>query len=116
MIQNVLTNAVRYTPTDGVVRFQVTRRPEDILFTISDTGIGIPAGARDKIFTKLYRADNARSAQPNGNGLGLYMVKSILEHAGGRIWFESEEGKGSTFYVTIPLTGMKKKEGTKTLT
>jgi PAS domain S-box-containing protein len=116
MLQNLLTNAERYTPPEGSIRLQVTRRPGDILFTVSDTGIGIPSGAQDKIFTKLYRADNARMAQPNGNGLGLYMVKNILDATGGRIWFESTEEKGSTFYVTIPLSGMKQKAGTKTLT
>lgn len=115
IFQNVLSNAQRYTPAGGVIYFRASRRPTDILFTIRDTGIGIPHEAQKKMFTKLYRADNAQNVEPNGTGLGLYMVKSILDHAGGRIWFESEEGKGSTFYVTIPLAGMKQREGGKGL-
>lgn len=116
IFQNLLTNAVQYTPDGGSIKLTAAKRPTDTQFSVTDTGIGIPNAEREKIFTKLYRADNARRMSTDGNGLGLYMVKSILDHAGGNIWFESEEGKGSTFYVTIPLTGMQKKEGTKNLT
>ena len=74
------------------------------------------------IFTKLFRADNAREQKTFGNGLGLYMTKSIVEHSGGKIWFSSKGGSasggesGTTFYVTIPASGMKAKTGTKSLT
>ena len=63
----------------------------------------------------MFRADNARVKDPDGAGLGLYIVKSIIESAGGKIWFESEENKGTAFFITLPLSGMKKREGIKGL-
>ena len=83
---------------------------------VSDTGYGIPEAQQEKIFTKLFRADNVREKDTDGTGLGLYIVKAIVGHSGGEIWFTSQENKGTTFYVTLPLTGMKKKEGTKSFT
>ena len=109
VIQNLLTNAVKYTAENGTVTVTLARSGESIAFTVADTGFGIPADAREHIFTKLYRADNARAMVPDGNGLGLYIAKSILDQTGGTIRFESEIGKGTTFFVTIPLTGMKQK-------
>ena len=88
---------------------------DSLLCTVADTGYGIPKPQQDKIFTKLFRADNIREKDAEGTGLGLYIVKSIIDHSGGMIWFESTENKGTSFYVTIPLEGMKKKEGTKAL-
>jgi len=88
---------------------------EMLLITVADTGYGIPKEQQDKVFTKMFRADNVRERDPEGTGLGLYLVKSIVEHVNGTIWFESEEGKGSTFYIALPLEGMKKKEGTRHL-
>jgi two-component system phosphate regulon sensor histidine kinase PhoR len=67
------------------------------------------------IFSKMFRADNARNMKVKGTGLGLYIVKSVVEAAGGGIGFESVEGKGSTFTVSFPLSGMKSKEGSKRL-
>jgi signal transduction histidine kinase len=85
------------------------------LITVSDTGYGIPQGQKDKIFTKLFRADNVRAKDTEGTGLGLYIVKAIVDQAGGSISFDSVEDKGTTFYIRLPLIGMKKKEGTKGL-
>lgn len=127
IVQNLLSNAINYTPEKGTVHctVQVIKRDslvdnhrvnEDcIAIIISDTGYGIPQNQQDKIFNKLFRADNVREKNNEGTGLGLYIVKSILDHSGGTIWFRSEENKGTTFYVTVPLVGMKKKEGTKVL-
>ncbi|MEK7493865.1 MAG: ATP-binding protein [Patescibacteria group bacterium] len=127
IFQNVLSNAVKYTPEEGNVSLalevlkkgqlvdgrKVSR--EMLLITVADTGYGIPKGQQDRVFTKMFRADNVRERDPEGTGLGLYLVKSIVEHVSGNIWFESEEGKGSTFYITLPLEGMKKKEGARRL-
>jgi signal transduction histidine kinase len=63
----------------------------------------------------MFRADNAREAETEGTGLGLYIIKSIIDQSDGNVWFESEVGKGTTFYVIFPLSGMKKKEGSKIL-
>jgi signal transduction histidine kinase len=95
---------------------QRTNKLDEAVIEVKDTGMGIPKEQQSKIFTKMFRADNVRVLDTDGNGLGLYMVKSILEQAGCRIWFESEEKKGTTFYVAIPLTGMKAKVGTRKLT
>ena len=72
-------------------------------------------GYPPNIFTKLFRADNVQATDTEGTGLGLYIVKSIIEYSGGKVWFDSIENKGSTFYATLPKKGMQKKKGTKAL-
>ena len=116
VFQNLLSNAVRYTPKNGEIELSLSLDDKkNVLLKVSDTGYGIPKNQQNKIFTKLFRADNAREKDTEGTGLGLYIVKAIVDHDGGKIWFESEENKGTAFYVTLPLEGMKKKEGTKAL-
>jgi PAS domain S-box-containing protein len=116
VLQNLLTNAIKYTPEKAKVGIAIKKRKEDILFSVSDTGYGIPKKDQEKIFTKMFRADNVKAKDTSGTGLGLYIIKSIIEQAsGGKVWFESEENKGTTFYFTLPLTGMVKKEGTKAI-
>jgi len=117
VFQNLLSNAVKYTPAKGKIGLSLSLQDDDkaVLFKIADTGYGIPKNQYDRIFTKLFRADNVRDKDTEGTGLGLYIVKSIMEHSGGKVWFESKENEGSTFYVTLPLPGMKKKAGTKEL-
>lgn len=116
IFQNLLTNAVKYTPERGKVTIAVERKGPDALITISDTGFGIPESARPKIFTKLFRADNVQERESDGTGLGLYIVKAIVDAAGGTIRFDSVENKGTTFFVTLPLSGMRQKTGSKGLT
>ena len=115
IFQNLLTNAVKYIPIGGSITLNIKRDGPDAVISVSDTGYGIPANVQSKIFTKMFRADNARVKDPDGTGLGLYIIKATIEKTGGRIWFKSEENKGSTFYVAIPLKGMKKKEGSRRL-
>jgi len=107
VFQNLLSNSVKYTSQGGKVDLVITKQKIDVLIRVSDTGQGIPKAQQSKIFTKLFRADNARIIDPDGTGLGLYIVKSVIEQFGGKIWFESEKNKGTTFYTTIPLAGMK---------
>lgn len=115
IFQNLLSNAVKYTPEKGTVGIKVSIDEKNINIEIYDTGYGIPKSQQDQIFTKLFRADNVREKDTEGTGLGLYLVKSIVENAEGKVWFKSAENKGTHFFVTLPLTGMKKKEGTKEL-
>jgi PAS domain S-box-containing protein len=115
VIQNLLSNAVKYTPEGGKVDIQIAKKGRDVEMKVLDTGMGIPKRQQSKIFSKLFRADNVKESDTEGTGLGLYIVKSIVEHSGGKVWFESIEKKGTTFYVTLPLKGMKKKEGAKEL-
>ena len=82
---------------------------------MADNGYGIPKKQQDQIFNKFFRADNAKKKDVEGSGLGLYIVKSILDNSGGSISLSSEENKGTRFVVTIPLIGMKKKSGAKSL-
>lgn len=115
IFQNLLSNSVKYTQEKGKVSLFLEKNEKDVLIKVIDNGYGIPKSAQDKIFNKLFRADNIKEKDTNGTGLGLYIVKAIIEQSGGKIWFESEENKGTTFFVSIPLTGMKAKGGTKEL-
>lgn len=115
VFQNLLSNAVKYSYPKGHVNLSVKKTKDSILIKILDNGIGIPENQQDKIFTKLFRADNVRQIDPDGTGLGLYIVKTIIDTCGGKVWFESKGGKGSIFYVSLPLSGMSKKSGSRQL-
>jgi PAS domain S-box-containing protein len=115
VFQNLLSNSVKYTPEEGKIGVSVELKDEKVRITVTDTGYGIPKIDQDKIFSKLYRADNIREKDADGTGLGLYIVKAIIEQSGGAISFVSEENKGTTFHVTFPKTGMKSKQGIKGL-
>ncbi len=115
IFQNLLSNAIKYTGPNGSISLAIKKEGENVLLRVVDTGYGIPSAVQNKIFTKLFRADNIRDKEAEGTGLGLYLVKAVVEASSGRVWFESLEGKGSTFFVTLPLTGMVKKEGAKGL-
>lgn len=115
IFRNLLSNAVKYTPEGGKITFKIAKTERNVLITVSDTGFGIPKLQQPKMFAKFFRAENVRRKEIEGTGLGLYLVKSILESAGGNITFVSEENRGTTFTITIPLTGMKRREGTKGL-
>ena len=116
VIQNLISNANRYTPEKKTITVSMIQKDAVAEFSIQDKGIGIPKDQQDKIFEKFYRADNALKLVPEGSGLGLSLVKSLIEGWGGKIWFESEEGAGTTFYFTIPFKGMLPAEGEVKLT
>lgn len=115
VFQNLITNAIEYTREGGFIVVAITRDGKNLLCSVADNGIGIPVDAQSRIFEKMYRADNAMDMKSDGNGLGLYLVRSIIERNNGNIWFISEQNKGTTFLFTLPLSGMLSKEGTKTL-
>ena len=101
---NLLENSIRYNVQNGEVTVKVDRIPGKPFLQISvrDTGIGIPPEAKEKLFTKFYRADNAMKSQTEGSGLGLYIVKNIVNAHGGEIWVDSELGRGTTINFTLP--------------
>jgi signal transduction histidine kinase len=101
-VENLLTNAVKYTPAKGRVELLVEKRDSTLHCEVRDTGCGIPKEEQSKIFDKLFRASNVRD-KVDGNGFGLYIAKGGIESQGGKIWFESEEGKGTTFMIELPL-------------
>lgn len=99
---NLVSNAIRYTNEHGIIEFRIEKRPTDVLCAVKDNGIGISESEKPKIFSKFFRAENAIRQVPDGSGLGLSLVKGLVESWGGTIWFESEEGRGTTFFFTIP--------------
>lgn len=106
VFQNLISNAIKYTPEKGTITCDLSLggvTKDSLFLTVSDTGIGIPQKEHDRVFEKLHRASNAQALVPDGTGLGLYVVKTVLDKAGGNITFESTEGKGTTFYATIPI-------------
>lgn len=134
VFENIIANAAEYTPIGGRIRLIVKKTDKDVFIKVSDTGYGIPREEQPKIFTKLFRGDKAKKLEADGSGLGLYIVKAIVEKSGGKIWFESpsldllleekqtaddlpldKKNMGTTFFVTIPLKGMRPKAGTKKL-
>jgi len=108
---NLIENAIRYTPDGGSISIVARDEGDHVSWSITDTGIGIPKAQQERIFEKFYRAGNAVEYTSEGSGLGLYLAKFIVDAWGGKIGFVSEEGKGATFHVTIPKTGMKAKAG-----
>lgn len=106
VFQNLISNAIKYTPANGSVECEITASGvmhKMIYIRVTDTGIGIPKEEWGRVFEKLHRASNAQMLVPDGTGLGLYVVKTILDHAGGKITFESEINKGTTFNVSFPI-------------
>ena len=101
VVENLLSNALKYTPTGGTVDLTVERQENQIVIRVSDTGIGISKSDQSKVFAKQYRASNVGAI--DGNGFGLYVVKRAVEQQGGRISFSSEAGRGTEFVVHLPL-------------
>ena len=115
IFENLLSNAVKYSPEKAKISVKITKKLKTVEIIISDTGMGIPIEQQERVFTKLFRADNVRETDTEGTGLGLYIIKQILDQSNGKISFKSEKNKGTSFTINIPLTGMVKKEGTKKL-
>jgi signal transduction histidine kinase len=106
MLENLVSNAIKYTPAEGSVDVRFSRANGTVRIEVSDTGIGIPAAARPKLFSEFFRAENAKAMEDIGTGLGLAIVKEIADQLGGRIVVESEEGAGTIFVVHLPIAAM----------
>lgn len=105
VVSNLLNNAIKYSPEGGeiAVSLKEDEQAGSAILSVRDSGIGIPADQQGRIFSRFTRADNARDSNISGTGLGLYLSHELVERHNGRIWFESIEGQGSTFYVSLPL-------------
>jgi PAS domain S-box-containing protein len=115
VVQNLVGNAIRYSHAGGAIRVAIEREGESVTMAVEDSGIGIPAKLQDRVFTKMFRAPNAVVMEQDGNGLGLYIAKNIVDQSGGRIWFESVENEGTKFAFTLPIKGVPAKPGEQTL-
>jgi len=103
VLQNLLGNALKYSPEGGEIRVALAVREIEVVCSIQDQGIGLPAAELPYVFDRFYRASNATATQISGLGLGLYLSREIIHRHGGRIWAESTEGQGSTFSFSLPL-------------
>lgn len=108
VLNNLVANAINYTNSGGQVAVDVTATPTEIKTVVSDNGIGIPKEALSHLFTKFFRVSNSTQQASKGTGLGLYISKSIIEKLNGKIWVESEAGKGSKFIFTLPVVAITK--------
>jgi two-component system phosphate regulon sensor histidine kinase PhoR len=102
VLQNLLDNALQYTPSGGQIEVKACSNGNDVIFTVADTGIGIPESDLERVFERFYRVDAARSREAGGTGLGLAIARHIVDAHGGRIWVESAVGQGSRFHFSIP--------------
>jgi PAS domain S-box-containing protein len=104
---NLLSNAIKYTPEGGKVHFELSEKPGEVQWRVTDTGYGIPIKEQKNIFLKFFRADNITGKDVSGTGLGLYLIKNLAESLGGDLWFKSKEDQGSTFYFSLPKAHSK---------
>jgi signal transduction histidine kinase len=105
ILSNLLSNAYRYTPAGGAITLSVHAADSSIQVDVADTGIGIAEEDQERIFERFFRVDHPTVNQQPGTGLGLPIVKSLVEMHGGRIWVQSGVGQGSTFSFTLPVQG-----------
>nr|SFZ86907.1 Two-component sensor kinase SA14-24 [Loigolactobacillus rennini] len=105
VIDNIINNAIKYSPDGGAITCRLLETNNHVILSISDQGLGIPKKALSHVFDRFYRVDKARSRAQGGTGLGLAISKEVIEKLNGRIWVDSKEGKGSTFYISLPYQG-----------
>jgi two-component system, OmpR family, phosphate regulon sensor histidine kinase PhoR len=102
VLNNLLSNAIKYSPNGGTITIEALEEDQGIRISVSDQGLGIPKDALPKMFQRFYRVEGSHTAGIKGTGLGLYLIKHLIDGHGGKIWVESEFGKGSTFSVWLP--------------
>lgn len=107
VIMNMVDNAIYYTGRGGTVTVRLSQTPKSVELRVIDTGIGVPVADQHKLFTRFYRASNAKKVRPDGTGIGLYMVRKVVTALGGSVIFSSVEGKGSTFGFSFPKVAPK---------
>jgi signal transduction histidine kinase len=103
VVNNLLQNALKYSPNGGQIDVRVERQESDACLSIRDQGMGIPASALPQLFTRFYRATNVERKHISGLGIGLYIVKDLITQHGGSVEVQSDEGKGATFHIRLPL-------------
>ncbi|MCX6796033.1 MAG: PAS domain-containing sensor histidine kinase [Candidatus Falkowbacteria bacterium] len=118
VLSNLISNSIKYSDNkkgESKVFIFLILQEEEVIISVQDFGIGIPKKFQRRVFQKFFRADNVVKIDTTGTGFGLYISKLLVEASGGRIWFVSEEGKGTTFFFTLPLAGSEARSGDKGL-
>lgn len=110
VIDNIMNNAIKYSPDGGVITVRLVESNNHVILSISDQGLGIPRKDLSHVFERFYRVDKARSRKQGGTGLGLAISKEVIEALHGKIWVDSQEGKGSTFYISLPYQPINAEE------
>ncbi|GGF17782.1 PAS domain-containing sensor histidine kinase [Halobacillus andaensis] len=110
VLDNIISNAIKYSPEGGTITFKAETLKKQLLVSVSDQGMGMPSDTVDKIFDRFYRVDKARSREMGGTGLGLAIAREIIESHHGQIWANSQEGKGTTVFFTLPLINQKRRK------
>ena len=105
ILDGLIDNAIKYTPNGGKIQLQIQRKRKEntVLFTVKDTGMGIPATEQERVFEKFYRGTNVVKLMKDGNGMGLYIIRRLVERLNGTLSFQSKENKGTLFRVKLPL-------------
>ena len=103
VVANLIENAIKYTTAGGKIGVTIVQKGDVLEVAVKDSGMGIMKDQQTRIFTKYFRGANAIKMETEGTGLGLFIAKNIVETHGGKIWFASEEGKGTTFFFTVPV-------------
>ncbi|MNS82930.1 Sensor histidine kinase YycG [compost metagenome] len=106
VVMNFIDNAIYYSKEDTTITVSLSTEADVLTFTVKDTGIGVPVDEQAQLFSKFYRASNARKQRPDGTGVGLYLAKKVIVAHGGEVIFSSAPGKGSTFGFTLPIKRM----------
>jgi signal transduction histidine kinase len=109
-VANLVANAIKYAPNSGVVLVRAQHDGDEIIFSVHDRGPGIAPADQIRLWEKFYRVENRDQDRGKSSGLGLAIVKSIVERHGGRVWLHSQEGRGSSFYFSLPIKGLPEEE------
>jgi signal transduction histidine kinase len=110
-LANIIQNAIKYTSPQGMITILAYKTVQYIAVAVTDTGLGIPTAQQSQLFQRFFRASNVTGAEYDGTGLGLYLVKNIVEASGGTVLYSSQENVGTTFVVYLPLSGSPSQKG-----